>query len=88
MDFAVAAALKEDFAPYEKPVSRRARAVTTALAILLSSLAALLSWNCNTRLGYSLGLRVLSSLIAFLFGGLYLLYYVLVRADICRFGSR
>lgn len=85
MDIALASSLKESYAPFDaRPATETQRRLRTLLGVAFSALAALVSWNCNTHMGYPLGLKVLSALLAFMFGGVYLLYYVLVRSDICR----
>ena len=87
MDILVASDFSEGYARYRSSDGNRSkaqRALKVLTGIVVSLLAALLSWQCNSRMGYTLGLKVLSSLLAFMFGGVYLVYYVLVRADTCR----
>jgi hypothetical protein len=56
----------------------------SVLGVLLGIFAAYLSWQCNTALGESTGMKVLYALFAYMFGGLYLLYYLLFRYDTCK----
>lgn len=46
------------------------------LSFMFSILAVILSWNCNTRLRVNTGLKVLYAIIAFIFGLLYLIFYL------------
>jgi hypothetical protein len=52
--------------------------------LLINSYAAYLSWDCNTNNNYPLLLKVLFSFFAFMFGSLYIIYYVLFRFDTCN----
>lgn len=70
-------AASETFAPYRS--SRRERNQKMIPALILGALAAYLSWTSNTG---PFGERVVLALVAFLFGGLYLVYYALFRK--CR----
>ena len=93
MDVVIASDMSESFAPYaQTPRAERAtptqRALKMLAGLLVSGVAASLSWQCNSRMGYSLAMRVLSALLAFMFGGVYLMYYVLVRSDVCRVASK
>jgi phosphoglycerol transferase MdoB-like AlkP superfamily enzyme len=51
------------------------------ISVAISVYAAYLSWQCSS--GDSTALRVIYALFAYLFGILYVLYYVLVRAGQC-----
>jgi hypothetical protein len=65
---------KDGYAPYDgNDARKRRRTVLPALA--LGALSAYLSWGMSK--GHAPAMRVLGSVLAFLFGGLYLLYYVL-----------
>jgi hypothetical protein len=72
-------AASETFAPYQS--SRRERNRKMMPALLLGALAAYLSWSSNAGRA-PFGERVVLALVAFLFGGLYLIYYALFRK--CR----
>jgi hypothetical protein len=54
------------------------------LSFFISLIAAYLSWSCNTAKGYSFIEKLFFSFFAFIFGGIYLLYYFLVRYDECK----
>lgn len=58
--------------------------VTFLLMLLINSYAAYLSWECNTNNGYPLPLKIVFSFFAFIFGTMYLLYYILFRFDQCN----
>jgi hypothetical protein len=68
-------AVSESFAPYQSPAKRRRVAMTPAF--LMGALAAVIAWSSNAR--SCTGERVFVTLFAFMFGGVYLLYYVLVK---------
>lgn len=52
--------------------------------IILGLYAARLSWNCNTSMRYSFLVKLVSAIFAWFGGLLYILYYLLLRTDICR----
>jgi len=58
--------------------------ITFFLMLLINSYAAYLSWECNSGKNYPLAMKIVFSLFAFIFGTLYLLYYVLFRFDECN----
>lgn len=62
----------------ETPTQRKVRIV---VMILLGAWAAYLSWTTNTRVGYTVPVKILCSLVAALFGGIYLIFYYLMRSD-------
>lgn len=53
------------------------------IGLLIGIYAVYLSWSCNTAAGVSTGLKILFAFFAFLFGTLYLIFYLLVRAGRC-----
>lgn len=53
------------------------------LNLLISILAAVLSWNCNSILGLSVISKVFYSFFAFMFGSLYIVFYLLFRYGTC-----
>ena len=57
---------------------------TFILMLLINSYAAYLSWECNTNNNYPLLLKVLFAFFAFMFGSLYIVYYVLFKFDTCN----
>ena len=58
--------------------------VTFLLMLIINSYSAYLSWECNSNKNYPLVLKVVFSFFAFMFGSLYLLYYILFRFDNCN----
>jgi hypothetical protein len=58
--------------------------ITFLLMLIINSYSAYLSWECNSNKGYPLVLKVVFSFFAFMFGSLYLLYYILFRFDDCN----
>jgi len=58
--------------------------VTFLLMLLINSYAAYLSWECNSNKDYPLALKIVFSFFAFIFGTMYLLYYILFRFDDCN----
>ena len=58
--------------------------ITFILMLIINSYAAYLSWECNSNKGYPLVLKVVFSFFAFVFGSIYLLYYILFRFDECN----
>jgi len=57
---------------------------TFVLMLIINSYAAYLSWDCNTNKNYPLMLKVVFSLFAFMFGSLYIIYYMLFKFDDCN----
>ncbi len=57
---------------------------TFVLMLLINSYAAYLSWDCNTSKNYPLMLKVVFSLFAFMFGSIYIVYYMLFKFDDCN----
>ena len=54
------------------------------MMIIINSYAAYLSWECNTEKNYPLNLKILFSFLSFMFGSLYIMYYILFRFDSCN----
>jgi hypothetical protein len=52
--------------------------------IVINSYAAYLSWECNTANNYPLNLKIIFSFLSFMFGSLYIVYYILFRFDTCN----
>jgi hypothetical protein len=57
------------------------------IAIILGFVAFYLSWQCNTALGYSSVEKACYALFAFLFGGVYIIMYLIFRAGTCTVGN-
>lgn len=51
------------------------------IGFILAVLAAVIAWQCNK--GESMGMRVLYTVIAYIFGVLYLIYYGLMKRSSC-----
>lgn len=64
-------------------VSTTSYLVSSVFSILFGILAVYLSWSCNTEAGINTGLKVVYAFFAFIFGGLYILFYLLFRAGRC-----
>jgi len=54
------------------------------LMIMINSYAAYLSWDCNSSKNYPLILKVVFSLFAFMFGSIYIVYFILFKFDECN----
>ena len=54
------------------------------LSVLITVTAVYLSWTCNTAYGRSLPVKIAYATLAFFFGLLYLIFYVLFSARGCR----
>lgn len=57
--------------------------VSSAVSILFGIFAVYLSWSCNTEAGINIGLKIVYAFFAFIFGGIYILFYLLFRAGRC-----
>jgi hypothetical protein len=57
---------------------------TFVLLLLINSYAAYLSWDCNTVKKYPMPLKIVFSIFAFMFGSVYVLYYMLFKFDDCN----
>jgi hypothetical protein len=57
---------------------------TFLLMLIINSYAAYLSWTCNTKNNYPLSLKLVFALFSFMFGSLYVIYYMLFRFDTCN----
>ena len=53
------------------------------ISAILGLIAFYLSWECNTKLGYSNIEKACYGVFAFLFGGLYIILYLIFRAGTC-----
>ena len=90
MDLYSAVKLYESFSNKEKFDNTTSQSSSTysipalIVSLLISLYAVYLSWSCNSALNMSVGLKVLYAFFAFLFGLLYLLFYVIFRAGQCK----
>ena len=57
---------------------------TFILMLIINSYAAYLSWICNTKNNYPLPLKLVFAFFSFMFGSLYVIYYMLFRFDTCN----
>ena len=57
--------------------------LSTLFGLFIGFSSAYLSWTCNTALGISTGMKVLYAIFAFLFGLIYLIFYLIFRAGTC-----
>jgi len=73
---------KESFVEVDSTVSSGSIAAII-LPILLGIVAVFLSWSCNSQSNMGTGLKIVYAVFAFLFGGLYLIFYLLFRAGRC-----
>ena len=53
--------------------------VELIVSFLVGMVAAVLAWKCNTQARESLPIKIFITLVAFLFGGIYILYYIVYR---------
>ena len=53
------------------------------ISIAIGGYAAYLSYECNTRHNMSEPMKIIYAILAYIFGLLYLIYYVLFRSDYC-----
>lgn len=88
------AAAKHFFDRFKRRTDKKAKkegfmspaASTTLLLVELAvaSFAAYLSWSCNTAAGIDVALKVLYAFFAFVFGFVYLIFYVIFRVGTCH----
>lgn len=55
-----------------------------AISLLIGGVAVYLSWTCNSALEYNIALKVVFAGLAFIFGLLYILLYIIMRHDTCK----
>jgi hypothetical protein len=58
--------------------------ISLVIGILVGIFAAYLSWQCNAKLEYHMGFRVIFAIFAYLFGLIYIILYYTMRWDVCR----
>jgi uncharacterized membrane protein len=75
---------KENFDETKTESSSTVSIIGLIVSLLISLYAVYLSWSCNSALNMSVGLKLLYAFFAFLFGLLYLLFYVIFRAGQCK----
>lgn len=81
--------LKEKFEPAPKPMeatkSQSSNVLSLILSILIGSVAAYLSWQCNTLTETNVVLKIIFALFAFIFGLLYIILYFFFRWGDCKY---
>jgi hypothetical protein len=53
------------------------------LSIIFGLTAFILSWTCNTAMGYNTVVKTVFGSVAFVFGFTYIVLYLLLRWDVC-----
>ena len=72
------------FTAYRKsPLSLPVRIVLKIIGVLLAIIAARLSWECNSSDKYPLWQKILFSILAYMFGIFYIIYFLLFRFNYC-----
>jgi hypothetical protein len=74
---------KEKNSTIEKFDTNNMMSIGNIIALLIGGYAAYLSYTCNTRNNVDEPLKVVYAVLAFFFGLLYLIYYLLFRSDYC-----
>jgi hypothetical protein len=55
------------------------------VGIFIGIAAMFLSWTCNTAIDYPVWMRSFFAFFAFIFGTSYILLYIIMRHDTCRY---
>jgi hypothetical protein len=58
--------------------------VSYAISLAACVYAVYLSWTCNTAAGVNVALKVVYAFFAFIFGFLYLIFYLIFRSGTCK----
>lgn len=53
------------------------------ISLILGIIAFLLSWSCNTAMGYNTVVKTVFGSVAFVFGFTYIILFLLMRWDVC-----
>jgi|UniRef100_A0A6C0BES1 hypothetical protein len=59
--------------------------ISFVISVLIGLTAVYLSWSCNSALQYDLGLKVFFAILAYIFGLLYIIFYIIMRWDTCSY---
>jgi hypothetical protein len=59
--------------------------VSLAVGIIIGLIAVYLSWSCNSALQYNIALKVFFAIMAYIFGFLYIILYIIMRYDTCAY---
>ena len=62
--------------------------ISFVIGVVIGLVAIYLSWTCNTAIGHSTLAKVIFAFFAWLFGFMYLLFYVILRWDVCAYAKR
>ena len=57
--------------------------IVNIVSFIISCFAVYLSWSCNTAIGLPIVLKIIYGFFAFVFGTIYMIYYLLFRGDFC-----
>jgi hypothetical protein len=57
--------------------------ISAIISVAIGCYAVYLSWTCNTAAGVSTGMKVFFAFFAFIFGLIYLLFYLIVNYGKC-----
>lgn len=72
--------------PLTMPMTTRRIAYRIA-GLILAIIAAYLAWNCNEG-NKSLVYRIITTVLAFIFGVVYIVLYLFLHSEVCRSGRR
>lgn len=59
--------------------------IAMVISVVIGIAAAYLSWTCNTSINYNIVLKVIFALLAYVFGFIYILFYIIMRYDTCSY---
>ena len=59
--------------------------IALIVGIFIGIAAMFLSWTCNTAIDYHVWMRSFFAFFAFIFGTSYILLYIIMRHDTCRY---
>lgn len=59
--------------------------IALIVGIFIGIAAMFLSWTCNTAIDYPVWMRSFFAFFAFIFGTSYILLYIIMRHDTCRY---
>lgn len=62
--------------------------VSLVIGIVIGVVAAYLSWSCNSALQYNIALKIFFALLAYFFGLVYIILYIIMRYDTCTYIKR
>lgn len=59
--------------------------ISFVIGMIIGFTAVYLSWTCNSALQYNLALKVIFAVLAYVFGLLYIIFYIIMRWDTCSY---